>query len=266
MDSNKIVSKDEWAAARRSLLKKEKEFTRLRDELSAEQRSLPWTRVDKNYVFEGPAGKVTLLDLFQHRSQLFLKHFMMGPGAQHQCVGCTLEVDHLEGILTHLERHDVSYVAVARAPIGEIETVRKRNGWRFPWVSSYESEFNYDFNVSFTRDQVASGRAVYNFQQAHDWAAGLEDLSGDSVFYKDDSGQIFHTYSTFGRGGEQFLGIYGFLDVTPKGRNEPGPNHSMGDWVRPKDMYEKGGTVEPNGRYHSPTCSCAMHEGISAVQ
>jgi hypothetical protein len=148
---------------------------------------------------------------FRIAAQLFLKHFMMGPGAQHQCVGCTLEVDHLEGILTHLEHHDVSYVAVARAPIGEIEAVRKRNGWIFPWVSSYESDFNYDFNVSFTRDQVASGQALYNFQQAPDWAGGLEDLSGDSVFYKDDSGQVLHTYSTFGRGGEQFLGIYGFL-------------------------------------------------------
>jgi predicted dithiol-disulfide oxidoreductase (DUF899 family) len=266
MELNKIVSKDEWTAARRSLLSKEKEFTRLRDELSAEQRGLPWTKVAKNYVFEGPEGKVTLSDLFQNRSQLFLKHFMMGPGAQHQCVGCTLEVDHLEGILTHLEHHDVSYVAVARAPIGEIEAVRKRNGWRFPWVSSYESDFNYDFNVSFTRDQVASGQALYNFQQAPDWAGGLEDLSGDSIFYKDDSGQVFHTYSTFGRGGEQFLGIYGFLDVTPKGRNETGPYHSMGDWARPTEMYDQGGTVEPNGRYHAPTCSCAMHEGIGAVQ
>src|SRR5277367_233271 len=228
---HRVASRSEWLQARTALLAKEKAFTKLRDQLSAEQRALPWVRVEKEYIFDGPSEKVTLAQLFNGRSQLFIKHFMMGPGAAHQCVGCSLEVDHVEGLLEHLENHHVSYVVVARAPIEEIEVVRKRMGWRFPWVSSYHSDFNYDFNVSFTAEQVTSGRALYNFQRAPEWAAGLEDLSGDSVFYKDDSGKIFHTYSTYGRGGEQFLGIYGYFDVMPKGRNETGPYHSLTDWL-----------------------------------
>ena len=255
----KVVSREEWLAARKELLAKEKEFTRQQDDFRAQQRALPWVKVEKEYVFDSTAGKMTLTQLFNGRTQLFLKHFMMGPGQKQQCVGCSLEVDHIEGLLDHLENHDVSYVAVARAPIEEIEEVRKRMGWRFPWVSSYNSDFNYDFNVSFTRERVASGKALYNFQQAPEWAAGIEDLSGDSIFYKDDSGRIFHTYSTYGRGGEQFLGIYNYLDLTPKGRNENGPYHSLTDWARPRNMYGKGGTVEGNGRYHAPSCACATH-------
>jgi predicted dithiol-disulfide oxidoreductase (DUF899 family) len=258
--SPKIVSRDEWLAARKELLAKEKEFTRQYDALAGQQRALPWVKIEKEYVFDSPSGKMTLAQLFNGRSQLFVKHFMMGPGAVHQCVGCSLEVDHVEGILEHLENHDVTYVAVARAPIGEIETVRKRMGWRFSWVSSYYSDFNYDFSVSFKPEQVASGQALYNFQPAPEWAAGVEDLSGDSIFYKDDSAQIFHTYSTYGRGGEQFLGIYRFLDLTPKGRTENGPYHSLTDWARPKNMYGKGGAVEANGRYHAPSCACAVHK------
>ncbi|HXY50343.1 MAG TPA: thioredoxin family protein [Terriglobales bacterium] len=255
----KIVSRDEWLAARKQLLAEEKEFTRQYDAMTAKQRSLPWVRIEKQYVFDGSSGKVTLAQLFQGRSQLFIKHFMMGPGARHQCVGCSLEVDHVEGILEHLENHDVSYVAVARAPIDEIEVVRKRMGWRFPWVSSYQSDFNYDFGVSFKPEEVASGSALYNFQPAPQWAAGIQDLSGDSIFYKGEQEQIFHTYSTYGRGGEQFLGIYRFLDLTPRGRNENGPYHSLPDWARPKNMYGKGGMVEPNGRYHAPSCACSAH-------
>jgi predicted dithiol-disulfide oxidoreductase (DUF899 family) len=260
----KIVSQSEWLAARKELLAKQKALTRQRDSLTCEARALPWVKVEKEYVFDDTFGKVTLADLFDGRSQLFIKHFMMGPGAAHQCVGCSLEVDHIEGILEHLQNHDVSYVAVARAPIEEIEAVRKRMNWRFRWVSSNHSDFNYDFNVSFRPEEVASGRALYNFQQAPEWAAGIEDLSGDSVFYKDPAGQIFHTYSTYGRGGEQFLGIYSYLDVTPKGRNEAGPYHSLTDWARPRNMYGKGGTVEGNGRFHQPSCDCAVH-GESAA-
>lgn len=260
MNHNPNVTRDEWLSARKTLLAKEKQLTRLRDQVSAERRALPWVRVEKEYIFDTLTSTVTLADLFDGRSQLFIKHFMMGPGATHQCVGCTLEVDQVEGLLEHLQNHDVTYVAVARAPIEEIEAVRKRMGWRFPWVSSYHSDFNYDFDVSFTPDQVAAGRALYNFQPAPDWAAGIADLSGDSVFYKDESEQIFHTYSTYGRGGEQFLGIYGYLDVTPKGRNETGPYHSLTDWARPRTMYGNGGMVEGNGRYHVPTCGCATHK------
>jgi predicted dithiol-disulfide oxidoreductase (DUF899 family) len=257
---HKTASKAEWLTARKDLLRREKELTRLRDEISRHRRELPWVKIEKEYVFDAPEGKVTLAELFDDRSQLFIKHFMMGPGAAHQCVGCSLEVDHVEGLLEHLENHDVSYVVVARAPIEEIEVVRKRMGWRFRWVSSHHNDFNYDFNVSFKPEAVAAGHALYNFQEAPEWAAGIEDLSGDSVFYRDESGQIFHTYSTYGRGGEQFLGIYGYLDVMPKGRNENGPYHSLTDWARPKNMYGKGGMVEANGRYHASTCGCAVHE------
>jgi predicted dithiol-disulfide oxidoreductase (DUF899 family) len=189
---------------------------------------------------------------------------MMGPGQPTQCVGCSLEVDHIEGILLHLENHDVTYAVVARAPIGEIEAVRKRMGWNFRWVSSSHSDFNYDFNVSFRREEVASARAIYNYGVASEWAAELEDLSGDSVFYKDESGQIFHTYSTFGRGGEEFLGIYRILDATPKGRDENGPYHSLADWARPRNMYGRGGDVEPNGRYHQPACASTIKQPAAA--
>jgi predicted dithiol-disulfide oxidoreductase (DUF899 family) len=261
LSDHEVVSREEWLVARKDLLKREKELTRLRDRLAAERRALPWVKIDKEYVFDAAEGELTLAELFDGRGQLFIKHFMFGPGQKTQCVGCSLEVDHIDGILPHLENHDVSYVAVARAPIEEIEAVRKRMGWKFPWVSSYHSDFNYDFNVSFTREQLTSGRAMYNYYGiAPEWAAEIEDLSGDSVFYKDDAGQIFHTYSTFGRGGEEFLGIYRFLDATPKGRAENGPYRSLTDWVRPRNMYGEGGEVEPNGRYHRPACACAARQ------
>ena len=257
VDSPRIVSREEWLEARKALMAKEKELTRLRDRLAAERRALPWVKVDKPYVFDAPDGKVSLIDLFDGRSQLFVKHFMMGPGQVGQCVGCSLEVDQVEGLLTHLQNHDVSYVVVARGPIREIEAVRKRMGWRFRWVSSYHSEFNYDFNVSFTPDQIAAGRAFYNYAYVN---PGLEDLSGDSVFVKDGAGQVFHTYSTFSRGGEEFLGLYRYLDATPKGRGENGPYKTLADWVRPNDMYGRGGQVEGNGRYHQASCGCAVHQ------
>jgi predicted dithiol-disulfide oxidoreductase (DUF899 family) len=257
MEQHRVVSRDEWLKARIELQAREKSFTRMRDQLSAEQRALPWVKVEKEYIFDTPSGKVSLAQLFDGRSQLFIKHFMMGPGQTEQCVGCSLEVDHVEGILEHLENHDVSYVAVARAPIEEIEAVRTRMGWRFTWVSSYHSDFNYDFNVSFTPEAMAAGTATYNFQQGN---PGMPDLSGDSVFFKNDAGEIFHTYSVFGRGGEDFLGIYRFLDLMPKGRDENGPYHSLTDWARPRNMYGKGGMVEGNGRFHSASCGCATHK------
>jgi predicted dithiol-disulfide oxidoreductase (DUF899 family) len=257
LTSHPIVSRSEWLEARKALLAKEKAFTKSRDQLNAEQRALPWVRIEKEYVFDGPSGKITLAQLFGGRSQLFIKHFMMGPGQTRQCVGCSFEVDHVQGLLPHFENHELTYAAVARAPIDEIEALRKRMGWNFTWVSSYNSDFNYDFNVSFTPEQIAAGTAFYNFQQGN---PGMEDLSGDSVFLKDDSGQIFHTYSTFGRGGEQFLGAYNYFDVTPKGRNENGPYHSLTDWVRPWNMYGKGGMVEGTGRFHSPGCACSAHK------
>jgi predicted dithiol-disulfide oxidoreductase (DUF899 family) len=255
-----VVSREEWLEARKALIAKEKELTRLRDRLAAERRALPWVRVEKQYVFDAPQGKVTLADLFDGRSQLFIKHFMMAPGQVGQCVGCSLEVDHLEGVLVHLQNHDVTYAVVARASIQEIEAVRQRMGWRFTWVSSYHSDFNYDFHVSFTAEEIAAGRALYNYEYVN---PGLEDRSGDSVFFKDDAGRIFHTYSTFGRGGEEFLGVYRYLDVTPKGRSEDGPYNTLADWVRPKNMYGEGGMVEGSGRYHRPACACAVHQSAA---
>jgi predicted dithiol-disulfide oxidoreductase (DUF899 family) len=260
MRSPRIVSREEWLDARKALQIKEKGLTRLRDQLAAERRALPWVKVEKEYVFDAPEGRVTLADLFDGRSQLFVKHFMMGPGQVGQCVGCSFEVDHVEPLLVHLQSHDVSYAVVARAPIEEIEAVRTRMGWRFTWVSSYRSDFNYDFHVSFIPEGIAAGRAFYNYEYVN---PGLEDRSGDSVFSKDDTGQIFHTYSTYGRGGEEFLGIYRYLDATPKGRGEDGPYNTLADWVRPKNMYGKGGSVEGNGRYHQPACACAVHESAA---
>jgi predicted dithiol-disulfide oxidoreductase (DUF899 family) len=256
MEKPRVASRDEWLKERQALLKREKAHTRERDAIARQRRELPWVKVEKDYVFEGPEGKVGLGDLFDGKSQLFVKHFMKGPGQVAQCVGCSLEVDHVDGILVHLQNHDLAYAAVARAPIGEIEEYRKRMGWRFRWVSSFGSDFNYDFHVSFTPDEVASGRAFVNFGYGTPWG---EDMSGDSVFVKDTSGQIFHTYSTYVRGGEEFLGLYRFIDATPKGRVETGPTGTLGDWVRPHDMYGKGGMVEPNGRYHLAACACGTH-------
>ncbi|RUL62372.1 DUF899 domain-containing protein [Dyella dinghuensis] len=254
---HEVVSREAWLEARRALVAKEKAHMRLNDQLNAERRALPWLKIDKDYQFDSPTGKLSLSDLFDGRSQLFVKHYMLGPGQQHHCVGCALEVDHVEGTLVHLQNHDLSYVAIARAPIEEIEALRKRMGWRFPFVSSYHSDFNYDFNVSYTPEQVQAKKASYNFR---DIDPPMEDLSGDSVFYKNEKGEIFLTYAAFGRGCELFLGIYPFLDVSPKGRAEHGPHHALGDWVRPHDKYGKQGTVEPTGRYHDEGCGCSMHK------
>jgi predicted dithiol-disulfide oxidoreductase (DUF899 family) len=228
-----VVSREEWLAARRALLEKEKELTRLRDKLSEERRALPWVRIDKQYFFEGPDGKVTLGDLFAGRSQLAIKHFMFAPGWQDPCVGCSFESDHIDGVVIHLENHDVSYVAVSRAPYPEIAAAQKRMGWRFRWVSSFGSDFNYDFNASFTPEQIAAGRATYNYR---DGARPMQEESGRSIFYKDSSGAIFHTYSSFARGGEVMLSSYALLDMTPNGRNET-RNGNLTDWVKLHDRY-----------------------------
>ena len=224
-----VVSEEEWYKQRIVLLEAEKEASKRQDELSMRQRALPWVRVQKNYTFTAPEGDLSLLELFGNRRQLFIKHFMMGPNQDWQCPGCTLEVAHVDGLLEYFDRHDMAYVAVARAPIEEIEAVRRSMGWQFRWVSSFKSDFNFDFNLSFRPEESKLHRATYNYR-AFD-PKDMQDLSGNSVFIRDDSGQIFHTYSTFGRGGEQFLGIYGYFDVLPKGREENGPTHSLPDWA-----------------------------------
>ncbi|MEZ5829897.1 MAG: thioredoxin family protein [Dongiaceae bacterium] len=243
---HQIVSREDWLNARTALLAKEKELTKLRDRLSAELRALPWVKIDKTYLFDAPSGKVTLSDLFDGRSQLIIKHFMLAPGQKEGCVGCSFESDHAEAALVHLLNHDVSYVAVARAPLAEIEAFKARMGWTFPWVSSFGSDFNYDFNVSFTPEQVANGTAFYNYRAG---PVPLEDLSGLSVFYNDADGSIYHTYSSFGRGGEERLGTYIYLDMTPNGRNENGPSHTLTDWVRHHDRYGAPGHVNGVGRW-----------------
>ena len=230
---HRIVSRDEWLAARKELLRKEKEFTRLRDRLSAERRALPWVKVEKNYVFEGPNGPETLADLFGGQSQLVVKHFMFGPDWSEGCIGCSFELDHTIGALMHIRHHGVAYAVVSRAPLPKTEPFRQRMGWDVKWVSSYANDFNYDFNVSFTEEQIASGQVYYNYDMR---PAVSDELSGRSVFYKDQAGQIFHTFSSYGRGGELFLGSYAFLDIVPQGREET-INGNLSDWVRHHDRY-----------------------------
>ena len=241
-----ILSREEWVKARKELLEKEKEFTRLRDQLNAESRELPWVRVEKTYVFDGPNGKETLSDLFAGRSQLIVNHFMLGPGWKEGCVGCSFGADHNDGIIVHLEHHDATFVAVSRAPRPEIEAFKKRMGWRFKWVSSFGSDFNYDYHVSFTPDEIRKGKVYYNYDVRE---FQVEELAGTSMFYKDANGDIFHTYSVFARGSEMLGGAYGYLDHLPKGRNETGPNHDLSDWVRHHDKYGDAGLVETTERY-----------------
>jgi predicted dithiol-disulfide oxidoreductase (DUF899 family) len=261
MESHEIVTREEWLAARKALLAKEKELTRARDALARQRRALPWVKVEKPYWFDGPNGRESLADLFGGRSQLIVKHFMLGPGWGEGCVGCSFEVDHIVGALVHLEHHDVSYVAVARAPFAEIEAFRRRMGWPIKWVSSHGSGFNFDFNVSFDKDEIATREVYYNYAPRR---INIEELSGRSVFYRNAAGEIFHTYSSFGRGGEEQLVTYACLDITPKGRNETGPSHNLSDWVRHHDRYDAGGYVAPTGRYVAPDAGqscCAADSG-----
>jgi predicted dithiol-disulfide oxidoreductase (DUF899 family) len=251
---HRVVTRDQWIAERKQLLQEEKEFTRRRDALGEKRRALPWVRIDKRYEFDSLEGRVTLADLFRGRSQLFVQHVMQGPDQPLQCVGCALGIDGMEGLLPHLENHDVSVVAVARATMPELNALRERMGWRIPFYSSFGSDFNYDFGVSFKPEEMAAARAYYNYTYCD---PGIEDISGNSVFYRDESGDIFHTYSNYARGGEDFMAIYRILEVLPKGRNENGPHYSLTDWVRPHDMYGKGGEVAPNGRF-TPPVSCCM--------
>ena len=232
-----IVSREDWIAARKSFLSREKEITAASDRLNEERRKLPWLRIDKEYLFEAPNGKMTLADLFEGRSQLFVYHFMFAPGWKAGCVGCSFFGDHIDGAHLHLSHHDVTFVAVSRATLPEIEAYKQRMGWRFHWVSSHGSDFNYDFHVSFREDELAKGKVYYNYETVD---ATSEELSGTSMFFKDESGTVFHTYSTYARGNERGLGAYMMLDLTPRGRNEIGPNFNLMDWVKRHDEYGDG--------------------------
>lgn len=240
MQHNQIVSRDEWLAASRALLMQEKQATRLRDKINAQRMALPWMRVERLYEFDTPDGKKSLSEMFAGRSQLIVYHFMMGPEWQAGCPGCSFLADHLDGALAHLEHHDVSLVAVSRAPLARIAAYKARMGWRFPWVSSFGGDFNFDFHVSFTEDQLAQPTVFYNFTDGEAGKAN-DELPGLSAFYKDEAGDVFHTYSSYARGPEELIGTLMILDRAPKGRNET----ATMDFVRRHDEYEVTDTARP---------------------
>lgn len=233
MPNHPVVSREEWLTARKALLSREKEHTRARDRLNEERLALPWVKVDKTYMFDTPAGRKSLADLFDGRSQLMIYHFMLGPDWKAGCPGCSFLADHFDGARQHIIHHDVNLVAVSRAPLPKIEAYRQRMGWTFPWVSSNGSDFNFDYHVSYTPEDLAGDQINYNFQKI-DIAQGHDELPGLSCFYQDDSGQVFHTYSSYARGMEEAIGALMLLDRAPKGRNES----STMNWVRRHDEYE----------------------------
>jgi predicted dithiol-disulfide oxidoreductase (DUF899 family) len=230
LDQPKIVSQSEWVTARKELLAKEKELSRAGDEISRLRRKLPWVEVEKSYVFDGPKGKVSLADLFEDRSQLMIYHFMFGPKWEEGCPGCSFLCDHVDAARQHFEHNDLSFAVVSRAPWDKLAPFQKRMGWGFTWVSSFGSDFNYDFQATATAEELAAGKMFYNFTETE---IGGEEQPGGSVFYKDEAGDIFHTYSFYARGGDVLLGANHFLDMTPKGRRETGPL----SWVRYHDRY-----------------------------
>ena len=238
--NHSVVSRDRWVAERKALLAREKELTRLSDEIARERRALPWVRIEKNYVFEAPEGRRTLADLFEGRRQLLVQHFMFAPGWEQGCPSCSFMADHIDGMNAHLAHRDVTLLVVSRAPLDDIERFRRRMGWQFKWVSSHGNDFNHDFGVNFTPEERAKGEVYYNY--------GMEPFPGEempglSVFYKDGSGDVFHTYSTYGRGVEVMMGTYNMLDLMPRGRDEHDPENGM-DWVRHHDRYEQRPAVD----------------------
>jgi predicted dithiol-disulfide oxidoreductase (DUF899 family) len=241
MTTHEVVSEQQWIEARRALLAEEKAWTRERDRLAARRRALPWVKVEKNYVFEGADGPLTLADLFDGRSQLIVYHFMFGPEWQEGCPGCSFLSDQVDGARQHFEHNDVSFVAVSRGPILKLQAYRKRMGWKFRWVSSARNDFNFDFHVSFPQGERENG-VFYNFTDRPD--PGIDELSGVSVFYRDDDGVIYHTYSSYGRGNETALAAYHWLDIVPKGRNET-RNGNLNDWVKRHDRYPDDGRSRP---------------------
>jgi len=253
MEPQKIVSHDEWIAARKAYLAEEKTFTRARDALARKRRELPWEKVEKNYAFDTPQGKQSLADLFGGKNQLIVYHFMLGPGWEAGCPSCSFLADHFDGAVIHLAQRDVSFIVVSRAPLSEIENFKRRMGWRFKWVSSFGSDFNSDYQVSFSPGEKAGGKVFYNYEFIESFPS--EERPGASVFYKNAAGEIFHTYSTYGRGLDILIGTYHFLDLAPKGRDEDGLAWSMA-WVRHHDRYE-GAVVDTKASYQEPkSASC----------
>src|SRR5688572_9828873 len=252
MTKHKIVSREEWLAARKAHLAKEKQLTHLREELSRERRELPWVKVDKDYVFDSPQGKVTLADLFDGRSELIVYHFMFGPDWKEGCPSCSFLVDHIDGAVPHLAARDVTLTMVSHAPLPKIDAFKKRMGWHFRWVSSYDSDFNYDYHASFTPEQRAKGKVDYDYTMQE---FPSEEAPGASVFYKDPaSGAIFHTYSVYARGLDPLVGTYTLLDMVPKGRDEDHLGFTM-EWLRHHDRYGTNLFLDPTRPYWPPTAS-----------
>jgi predicted dithiol-disulfide oxidoreductase (DUF899 family) len=233
VNPSNVVSTDQSLVARKDLLTREKELTRLRDEVSRHRRELPWVKINKEYVFDGPDGKETLADVFDGRSQLIVYHFMLGPGWEEGCKSCSYLADHFDGANWHLPHRGVNFVVVSRAPLSEIEPYQKRMGWRFKWVSSHGSDFNFDYHVSATEEEQAERKMYYNYETQE---LANEEMPGLSVFYRDKNGDVFHTYSTYARGLDILVGAYNFLDLVPKGRDEDQLDFTM-DWVRRHDEY-----------------------------
>ncbi|CAM2800835.1 DUF899 domain-containing protein [Rariglobus hedericola] len=230
-----VVSEENWRTARLELLREEKKLLHLQDELAARRRQLPWIKIDKPYTFTGPAGRVTLADLFTGHSQLVIQHFMLGPGWEEGCKSCSFMMDHFNAAAVHLPARDVAFAAVSRAPIAEILPFKKRMGWNVNWVSSHDNDFNFDYHVSFTPEQMAEDQVYYNYGRRE---FPHEEAPGVSVFTRDAAGTIYHTYSTYGRGVEFIMGTYHILDLTPKGRDEVGLDYGM-EWLRHHDRYEQ---------------------------
>ncbi len=248
-ENPKVASAAEWLAARKALLSKEKELTRLSDELSKQRREMPWERIEKDYIFDTKEGKKSMAELFEGRSQLIVYHFMLGPDWKEGCPSCSLLADHFDGGMAHLNARDITFVVVSRAPLKQIQAFQERMGWKFKWVSANETDFNYDYHVSRTEEEKARGGDVeYNYAMQHFPA---DERPGASVFYKDEAGNIFHTYSTYGRGLDHLIGAYNFIDLTPKGRHEEGLAWPMA-WVRHHDKYEKGYAVDAHAGYVQP--------------
>jgi predicted dithiol-disulfide oxidoreductase (DUF899 family) len=233
-----VVSRERWLAERQQLLAREKELTRLQDQIASERRALPWVRVDKHYEFDSAEGRRPLAELFDGRRQLLVQHFMLGPDWEQGCPSCSFMADHLDGMAPHLAARDVSLLVVSRAPLAQVQRFQRRMGWRFRWVSAHGSDFNHDFGVSFTPQQMASGAVPYNYKSQ---PFPAEEAPGISVFVRNDRGEVFHSYSTYGRGVEVMMGTYPLIDLTPKGRDEDGQTHTMA-WVRHHDRYEPAAT------------------------
>jgi predicted dithiol-disulfide oxidoreductase (DUF899 family) len=232
--NHSVVPADLWLAERKALLAREKELVHLRDEIARARRALPWERIETDYVFDAPEGRRSLADLFEGRRQLLVQHFMFGPGWEHGCPSCSYMADHSDGMTVHLAHRDVSFVAVSRAPLADIARFKARMGWQFRWVSSAANDFNRDFHVSFDPQDRVDGSVYYNYGMTR---FPNTEAPGVSVFYRDDAGEVFHTYSTFGRGVEVMMGTYHMLDLVPKGRDERDVPNKM-EWVRHHDRYE----------------------------